>query len=441
MTGSMYASIGGLKAHMQKLSVIGNNVANVNTQGYKTQRTVFRDSVYSMYRSGSDGTQVVGGKNPSQLGYGSMVASIDLDMSSATYNPGNPTDCAIVGDGFFLVGDKDVAQVIDPTNPNSFKSLNLSRVGDFHQDANGYFVDGYGQCVYGFLCVGVSADGEPIISDQLVPLRAPRMENVPVNIKTGEEIPVQETTGKPAEDAGTEGVDWEYRNVVRWPQYKDEGAGDGGNNGGGAGGGTTNTTTNIKLQDAVKKVGTGDTATTEPLPPASIDGITIDEKTGCISARTKDTKEEIVIGYLAIGNVTNPNGVSHIGNSYYTAGAGAGDLNITMLGGAAKEVTTLDAQGNEVVGMHYVNGSIQSLYREENQGNQGDPVSENDLPEESRLNSGGATTLMTGFLEAPNVDLATEISELITTQRGYQANTRIITVTDSMLEELVNMKR
>ena len=103
----MYASIGGLKAHMQKLSVIGNNVANVNTQGYKTQRTVFRDSVYSMYRSGSDGTQVVGGKNPSQLGYGSMVASIDLDMTSATYNPGNSTDCAIVGDGFFLVGDKD----------------------------------------------------------------------------------------------------------------------------------------------------------------------------------------------------------------------------------------------------------------------------------------------------------------------------------------------
>ncbi len=49
--------------------------------------------------------------------------------------------------------------------------------------------------------------------------------------------------------------------------------------------------------------------------------------------------------------------------------------------------------------------------------------------------------MMVGFLEAPNVDLAEEISELITTQRGYQANTRIITVTDSMLEELVNMKR
>ena len=164
----MYASIAGLRTHMQKLSVIGNNVANVNIEGYKKQRTVFRDSVYSMYTSGSNGTEVIGGINPSQIGYGSRVGSIDLNMSSSSYNPGSPMDCALTGDGFFLVGDKDVAQVIDPTNPNSFKSLNLSRVGDFHQDANGYFVDGTGQCVYGFLCVGVSADGEPIISDQLV---------------------------------------------------------------------------------------------------------------------------------------------------------------------------------------------------------------------------------------------------------------------------------
>ena len=430
MTGSMYASIGGLKAHMQKLSVIGNNVANVNTQGYKTQRTVFRDTVYSTYRSGSDGTQVVGGKNPSQLGYGSSVASIDLDMSSATYNPGNPTDVAIVGDGFFLVGDKDVAQVIDPTNPNSFKSLNLSRVGDFHQDANGYFVDGTGQCVYGFLCVGVSADGEPIISDQLVPLRAPRMQEVPVDIKTGQEITGAGLDADGIPNTGTEGVDWKYQKVIRWPQYQQKGEGDTG-------------TTNIKLQDAQKQVGGDDQdpdapAQYEPLPPATIDGITINEKTGCISGTTKDTKERVIIGYLAIGSVTNPNGVTHIGSSYYTAGPGAGDLNITMMGGMGKEVTTVNAQGNEVKGMKYVNGSIEGLYRE---GAQDDPNDQVDLPEESLINSSGKTELMTGFLEAPNVDLATEISELITTQRGYQANTRIITVTDSMLEELVNMKR
>ena len=134
----------------------------------------------------------------------------------------------------------------------------------------------------------------------------------------------------------------------------------------------------------------------------------------------------ITIGYLAIGNVTNPNGVSHIGNSYYQAGAGAGDLMISMLGGV-----------NQELGIFNVNGS---LYRTQGDGNnQGDEAQE--LPRNSEVTSAGDTKLMPGFLEAPNVDLATEISELITTQRGYQANTRIITVTDSMLEELVNMKR
>lgn len=129
MTGSMYASVAGLRAHMQKLSVIGNNVANVNTQGYKKQRTMFRDSVYNMYSSGGNGTSTVGGINPSQIGYGSMVGSIDLNMSSASYNPGNPTDCALIGDGFFLVGDKTVANTIDGNDPNTLKSLTLTRVG------------------------------------------------------------------------------------------------------------------------------------------------------------------------------------------------------------------------------------------------------------------------------------------------------------------------
>ena len=59
MTGAMYAAIAGMKTHMNKLSVIGNNIANVNTNGYKTQRTVFRDALYTMYSSGSDGTATV----------------------------------------------------------------------------------------------------------------------------------------------------------------------------------------------------------------------------------------------------------------------------------------------------------------------------------------------------------------------------------------------
>ena len=422
MTGAMYASIGGLKSHMQKLSVIGNNVANVNTQGYKKQRTVFRDSVYSSYRGGSDGTQTVGGRNPSQLGYGSMVGSIDLNMSSSSYNPGNETDCAIVGDGFFLVGDKDIAGAIDPNNPDSFKSLSLTRVGDFHQDANGYFVDGTGKCVYGFMCVNVE-EGNPIISDQLVPLRAPRLETAVWDLKNETWVePGQDGTVNPP--TGTEGVDWEYRSRVRRPEYQTTGDG--------------NTASNIFLKDYETPVPEGEIP--DPLPPARLQSISIDEKTGCITGMVEETGENIVVGYIAIGSVVNPNGVSHIGSSYYTAGAGAGDLSVTMMGGVASELYGVDGGKGSI---QYVNGSVRDKYATGPSDGQ-NPDAGNDeadsLPEKSRITNTGSE-LMCGFLEAPNTDLAEEIAELITAQRGYQANPRIITVTDSMLEELVNMKR
>ena len=107
------------------------------------------------------------------------------------------------------------------------------------------------------------------------------------------------------------------------------------------------------------------------------------------------------------------------------------------MGGAAKTLT-INENGDR---MAYVNGSRVPLTGEGGaDGAAGtDPYLE--LSDKARISSAGETALNTNGLEGSNVDLATEISDMITTQRGYQANTRIITVTDTMLEELVNMKR
>ena len=70
LTGAMSAGISGLKAHMDALNVVGNNVANVNTQGYKPGRVTFKESIYSTQSAGSAGTTTVGGTNPRQTGYG-----------------------------------------------------------------------------------------------------------------------------------------------------------------------------------------------------------------------------------------------------------------------------------------------------------------------------------------------------------------------------------
>ena len=371
MTGAMYAAIAGLKSHMSKLNVVGNNIANVNTNGYKSQRTVFRDALYTMYSGGSDGTTTTGSKNPSQIGYGSQVSSIDLNMTTGNYSPGNTMDCMLYGDGFFLVGNKTTAASIDSTNPDSFKALKLTRVGDFRFGADGYLVDGKGNPVYGFMNTGTGADanGNPQVSDQLVPIRLPKVE------------------GK----------------TIKFPVVRNA------------------DNTNIALKDDVGHEKADDPTSPEvELPFASLDSISIDTKSGRISGTVKDTDSVVTIGYLAVGNPTNPDGVTHEGESYYSCSDGAGDLKITMLGGVAKDLK-----------ITHVNGS---LANKEN----ADDFAYN---AKAAIGSAGSTTLYTGGLEGSNVDLATEISEMITTQRGYQANTRIITVTDSMLEELVNMKR
>lgn len=413
MTGAMYAAIAGMKTHMNKLNVIGNNVANVNTSGYKAQRTVFRDALYTMYSSGSDGTATTGGKNPSQVGYGSSISSIDLNMTTSTYTPGRPMDCMLYGDGFFLVGSKDVANVIDAKDPNSFKGLTLTRVGDFEFKADGYLTDGKGNPVYGFMTVGTDTDGNPIVSDQLVPIRLPRMEKTAID----------PDTGKPAQLPLDPQKKYEWSYTVRYPvaAKTDDGKQ------------ITDYTELLKpdvessrLEDywPVDENGDPVDSDTNPLAFAQIDGLEIDPKSGKISGTLKDTDQVVTIGYLAVGNVTNPNGVSHTGDSYYKCGNGAGDLQISMLGGAASNIKTVGGGT-----LTHVNGSLAELAQDE------------ELSKKSEITSAGSTELITGGLEASNVDLATEISEMITTQRGYQANTRIVTVTDAMLEELVNMKR
>ena len=84
MTGAMYAAVSGLKAHMNALNVIGNNISNVNTLAYKATRYTFNESLYTSSRSGSNGTDTVGGRNPAQIGYGCSIGTIDLDMSTKT---------------------------------------------------------------------------------------------------------------------------------------------------------------------------------------------------------------------------------------------------------------------------------------------------------------------------------------------------------------------
>ena len=395
MTGSMYAAIAGLKTHMQNLNVIGNNIANINTQGYKSSRAVFQTTLYQSVSGGSNGTQTVAGRNPSQIGYGATVGSIDMDMSTGNYGvTGKPTDLMLDGDGFFLVGNKEIANNFDGTvsDVNKLTSLTLTRVGNFEFKSDGYFANQQGDAVYGFVPIGVwgqgdyadmtkapegTKEGDPVFSDQLVPIRLPCVKVTPEDATTTPPTPKKVEIAYPTAANGTH------------------------------------------LTDAKDDNG-------DPLARGKFVGIKVDQLTGIITGTSADTEEVVVLGCVAVGLVDNPNGVTQVSGSYYKADEGSGDLAVAILGGGAKSL-----------GIEYVNKSLAQGAGGANPPGGGTTNTDVDGLRTRTSN----TEMLSSGLEMSKTDLAQEIANMITTQRGYQANTRIITVTDSMLEELVNMKR
>jgi flagellar hook protein FlgE len=128
----MYSGISGMKNFQIKLDVIGNNISNVNTYGFKKSRTIFKD-LYSQQISGASGPQnQTGGTNPKQVGLGSQLATIDtVHTQGSLQTTGRPLDLSISGDGFFVLskGNEEV----------------YTRAGNFYLDKNGDIVnaDGY----------------------------------------------------------------------------------------------------------------------------------------------------------------------------------------------------------------------------------------------------------------------------------------------------------
>lgn len=155
MIRSMQSAIAGLKSHQTKMDVIGNNIANVNTWGYKSKSANFSDAMYSNFINASAGNVAqgnLGGVNPSQIGFGSNVSSIVANTTTGSqFYTGKPFDCMINGPAYFIVGPMAANNgMVDPaTIANS--GLGLSRVGAFELDSNGYLVDDTGNYVYGYV--------------------------------------------------------------------------------------------------------------------------------------------------------------------------------------------------------------------------------------------------------------------------------------------------
>ncbi|MEG1778912.1 MAG: flagellar hook-basal body complex protein, partial [Oscillospiraceae bacterium] len=108
MVRSMFSGVAGLRAHQTKMDVIGNNIATVNTNGFKTGRVTFKDSFYQTLTGSSASGGSFGGGNASQIGFGSQVNSIDVLHTPGGFAPtGDPSDTMINGNGYYMVGPSE----------------------------------------------------------------------------------------------------------------------------------------------------------------------------------------------------------------------------------------------------------------------------------------------------------------------------------------------
>lgn len=191
MLRSMYSGITGLRNFQDQLDVVANNIANVNTIGFKGSRTTFQSTLFQTLSAGNAPQDLLGGINPMQIGLGSKIASIDKLMTQGSpMSTGKTTDMMIQGEGFFILSD-GVGQY-------------YTRAGNFTRDYNGFFVDpASGMKLQGWTA-RLTPDGQRIVdtndpigdiqisSGQVMPAKQTSFVKLAHNLNAG--VGIQDTT-------------------------------------------------------------------------------------------------------------------------------------------------------------------------------------------------------------------------------------------------------
>lgn len=466
---SMYSAVSGLKNHQTRMDVIGNNIANVNTTGFKKSRVVFKDSLYQSLRGASRATDARGGTNPMAIGLGMTISSVDqIHTPAPTTYTNNATDVAIDGGGYFILDNGG--------------QIFYSRAGNFNFDELGNFVNmSNGFRVMGWMAdegkINTTRDYEAIDISNLKTVAPKATEQVIFGGNLDSNLPVvadpatesdpnnMVVTCKEIYDSlgnkhllyfrlskmGTEQVTAHYTNssgtaaqqtidVTRW---KCE--------------------VSFSPEFPQPASGSGDLTVTQIL-----EDVLIFDESGKYPERVYDPGDE---QYYKITDIqgfqfppicsltaTMTNGAANINfevdfseitqweaqsnaEAVYQDGYAMGSLTGYSIGidgiiqGNYDNGITVDLARLAIANFQNPGGLIQaggSLFQVSN--NSGDPLV--GAPGEA-----GMSSLTPSSLEMSNVDLSEEFTDMIVTQRGFQANSRIITTSDEMLQELVNLKR
>jgi flagellar hook protein FlgE len=392
MLRSLFSGISGLRAHQQMMDVTGNNIANVNSVGFKASQTVFEDTLSQTMRAAGAPQPGQGGTNPAQVGLGVRMSGITTNFAQGSaHSTGRATDLMISGDGFFVV-----------------KSVNeqlFTRAGAFNFDANGKLVTSTGAAVQGWSAVngnintnGQIGDIQLPVGTLIAPVATTNMVvsgNLPANAANATSIVRSITTYDSVGTAVTMSVNFTKTSATAWDVTVSDGT-------------TTSTATNVAFNGSgqnptpasltfsgvtIDLAGitnyTGNT-TVNPLsqngaPAATLQSFSINPDGQLVGVFSNGLKQ--TVAQVAMSNFNNPPGLEKVGDSLYRFTVNSG---LAQIGAAG---------------------------------------------------TGGLGTIQSGTVEMSNVDLAQEFTNLIVAQRGFQANSKVISASDELLQDLVNLKR
>lgn len=405
---SFYTALSGLTADETALDVVGDNLANMNTQGFKSNNILFEDAMNEASSS-------------LQIGAGVGGTQTDRDFSQGNItSTGGPLDLAIQGNGFFVV-------------QNTAGQTEYTRDGAFSLNAQGQLVDANGDMVQGWMGTNGVVNASGATTNITVPLlnsRAPQAtQNMTLSANLDADASVGDTFSTPIQvydslgNAQTLTVTFTNTGPGAWNYAVDIPGQDlqGGKDG-----------TEVSLATgAIAFDSNGNLETPAPGTPINITN----------STALADGASTLNINWNVYDS--NNNGTL-TGYSQTSAASGT-----TQDGAAAATVTGVELETGGILVATYSDGSQQNLAQVAMAGiaNPNSLIATNDnnytlgpttiAPSVGAPGTGGRGTLVGQSLEASNVDMATEFTNLIVYQEGYQANSKVLTTIDQMDQTLL----
>jgi len=453
MMPSLYSGVAGLKNHNVRMNVIGNNIANVNTYGFKYSRVTFQDLLYQKLSGAAAPTEDKGGVNPKQTGLGMLTASIDkIFTEGSIQNTGKNTDLAIQGEGFFILAKGE--------------QRFYTRAGTFDIDKNGVLVNpANGLKVLGWTAVP-DAQGNMVINtasdigEIVIPIygKDPAKATTEVGFKCNlnSSLPAITPEMTEAERAlsthittldiyDSEGqvhqLIVQFRKVAenQWRVIANIE-------------GSENVTLDLQRGAAAAPAGANNEITMNfnqfGAPISLVDNAGNTINTGQLSAvlRANIPGREPLLINLNLGTVNEYTGVTQLASPSTTKA-------VTQNGYSLGYLEAFEVDDRGVITGSYTNGQKKTLAQValaiftnpgglNQEGENLFTVSNNSgMPIVGEADTGGRGKIRAGALEMSNVDLAEQFTDMIVTQRGFQANSRTIVTADQMIQELLTLKR